>query len=450
MASISSRPDGSKRLSFVLSDKKRRTVYLGKVSIRDAQALQRHVETILTAQATANSLPAETQLWLARLPAATLAKFQSAELIRCDKAKPAETELGSFLDSYLAGRTDLKPATRVVRFQIIRDLKEFFGETRDARTVTPGECDDFKVWLVGRGLASSTICKRLQNARWFFHAMRRRKLIGENPFDGVSMVASGVRDRQRFVTRAETAAILAHCPDHHWRTIIALCRFGGLRNPSETLSLRWQDVDWSESRIVVTSPKTEHHADGASRTIPLFPELRPFLEESFDRAAEGEEFVVDQRFLRAAIRANGWANSNLRTTLLKIIRRAGLKSWPRPFHNMRASRETELVERYPVQVVTAWLGNSPKVAMKHYLMTTDSHFASAVADSTEPTEPPGPTKEAMQKATRAVLADGGNSEQLDNSQNEETPEFQGFAIRRKSLQCKGIAGTGFEPVTSRL
>jgi hypothetical protein len=47
---------------------------------------------------------------------------------------------------------------------------------------------------------------------------------------------------------------------------------------------------------------------------------------------------------------------------------------------LRASRETELVEKYPVQVVTAWLGNTPSVAMRHYLMTTDEHFDAAVKD----------------------------------------------------------------------
>ena len=40
--------------------------------------------------------------------------------------------------------------------------------------------------------------------------------------------------------------------------------------------------------------------------------------------------------------------------------------------------KTELVETYPVQVVTGWLGNTPSVAMRHYLMTTEEHFEAAV------------------------------------------------------------------------
>ena len=77
---------------------------------------------------------------------------------------------------------------------------------------------------------------------------------------------------------------------------------------------------------------------------------------------------------------------------------AGLHTWPRLFHNLRASRETELVEKYPVQVVTAWLGNTPSVAMRHYLMTTDEHFAAALKGDTEAQK--GPTTKAAQKAAQ--------------------------------------------------
>jgi site-specific recombinase XerD len=130
------------------------------------------------------------------------------------QAQPT-TALGQFLRANLDGRTDLKPATKIVRGQVIRDMIEFFGESRDVRTVVPGDCDDFKQWLIGRCLASTTIHKRLQVARSFFHALRRRKLIDENPFDGVNAAAVGIRDRQRFVTREETARVLAACPNHH-------------------------------------------------------------------------------------------------------------------------------------------------------------------------------------------------------------------------------------------
>jgi len=158
--------------------------------------------------------------------------------------------------------------------------------------------------------------------------------------------------------------------------IVALSRYGGLRTPSETLSLRWQDINWETNRIVVQSPKRKRHGK-PTRMIPLFSELREHLETSFELAPEGAVCVVDERF-RKALNPDDWGNCNLHTTFEKIIERAGLTQWPNLFHNLRDSRETELVERFPVKVVAEWFGNTPTIPLRHYLMTTQEHFAKAV------------------------------------------------------------------------
>ncbi len=71
-------------------------------------------------------------------------------------------------------------------------------------------------------------------------------------------------------------------------------------------------------------------------------------------------------------------SSNLRAQAHRIIKRAGLKPWEKTFQNLRASRETELVEDFPIHVVTGWLGNCPDIARKHYLQTHEEHFQRAV------------------------------------------------------------------------
>jgi hypothetical protein len=61
---------------------------------------------------------------------------------------------------------------------------------------------------------------------------------------------------------------------------------------------------------------------------------------------------------------------------------AAFLSWrTRIFHALRSSRETELVDEFPLHVVTAWLGNTPKIADKQYNQVTESHFARAVGTS---------------------------------------------------------------------
>jgi integrase len=447
MASIARDKKGNRRILFVAPDGKRPTIRLGKKSLEFAREVKNKVEKLLEAKLLKRAMPAELAEWVADLEPWLAQKLARVGLIPKPEEKAAAT-LGPFCKAYIDGRADLKPATRIVRAMVIRDLVGFFGDARDVRTIQPGDADDFKQSLVKRGLAPATISKRLQVARSFFHAMRRRKLIDENPFDGVNAVASGIQDRQRFVTRDEIARVLKACPDHHWRAIVALARYGGLRTPSETLSLRWQDIDWDAGRIVVASPKTEHHAGKASRTIPLFPELRPILAEAFELAPDGAVYVVDEKFRKAAMGPGGWANANLRTTFEKIVRRAGVQVWSRLFHNLRASRETELVETYPVQVVTSWLGNSPRVAMRHYLMTTDEHFATAVGGDGRTPEPT-PAKAAQKAAQHAHVSTRSDS-QPTLTANEKTPDLPGFAGSGEIVLLPKVAGAGLEPATHGL
>jgi hypothetical protein len=44
---------------------------------------------------------------------------------------------------------------------------------------------------------------------------------------------------------------------------------------------------------------------------------------------------------------------------------------------MRASRQTELQQEFPLHVVCSWLGNSPPIAQQSYLLVTEEDFAKA-------------------------------------------------------------------------
>jgi hypothetical protein len=118
-----------------------------------------------------------------------------------------------------------------------------------------------------------------------------------------------------------------------------------------------------------------------SQLIPLFPELRTILAEAFELAAEAAEYVVAGNYRLACQGPAGWRNVNLRTQFERILDRAGIDPWPRLFHNLRSSRQTELAESFPSHVVCAWLGNSEKIARVHYLQVTDEHFARAAHEA---------------------------------------------------------------------
>ena len=173
--------------------------------------------------------------------------------------------------------------------------------------------------------------------------------------------------------------------------------------------------------MTVRSPKTEHHPGGESRVIPIFPELRPHLEQCFEDAEPGEEFVI-RRYRRR--------NSNSRTQMMKIIRRAGLKPWPKLFQNLRSTRETELADQFPIQVVCDWIGNTEAIASKHYLQVTEDHFAKAVQN---PVQHP------------AVLPRTGSQATLPA--HEKTPVLQGFTAGCEVVQSGQVEDRGLEPLT---
>lgn len=46
--------------------------------------------------------------------------------------------------------------------------------------------------------------------------------------------------------------------------------------------------------------------------------------------------------------------------------------WPRLFQNLRSSAETELASKYPLHVATYWIGNTARIAERHYLQVPGS------------------------------------------------------------------------------
>lgn len=356
MASIGNDPNGRRRILFVAPDGKRKTVRLGKMSKRQAEAVKIRIEHLVATRISKSAPDDETSRWVAELDDVLYDRLAAVGLV----AERDSTTLGAFIDRYIESRTDVKPATNYKYENTRRKLVEFFGENRPLRDISPGDGEEWRLHLLDEGLVENTVRKNTGIAKVFFNAAVRRCLIPANPFaDLVSAVRASV-EKFHVVRCPDADKIIEACPNAQWRLIFALSRYGGLRCPSEHLSLRWGDIHWDRGRMTVWSPKTEHHPNGESRLTPLFPELRPYLEAAFDEADEGTEYVIT-RYRDSEV--------NLRTQLLRIIAKAGLEPWPKLFQNLRSTRETELAETFPMHVVCAWLGNSQPVAAKHYLQS---------------------------------------------------------------------------------
>jgi len=435
MASISRDPNGNRRILFVGADKRRRAVRLGKISQRKAERLKARIQDLVAASITNDAVDDETARWVADLKDDLADKLAKVGLI----APREQAALKQFLDRYIANRTDVKSGTTTVYGHTRRNLIDFFGAGKLLREITPGDADEWRLYLAEQGLAESTTRRRCGIAKQFFRTAERKRLIRSNPFSDLKSAGQANPAKFYFITREETQKVIHACPDAQWRLIFALSRYTGLRCPSEHLNLRWSDIDWQGSRMTVRSPKTEHHPGGESRVVPIFPELRPYLEAVFDEAEPGTDLVISRYEYRGR-------NTNLRTQLLKIIRRAGLEPWPKLFQNLRSTRETELSEKFPMHVVCKWIGNTQAVAAKHYLQVTDDHFKQAA----EANEKSGAESGALAAQNRAqtVAHDAGQlqPEKLQPVDN------AGLSMPLHATGCNcpsvQVGDTGFEPVTS--
>ncbi len=439
---------GAKYIRFFRNGK-REMIYLGKVPDRFGDTVLRHVEDLISAKAGGMAPAPATAKWLTTIDAALSKKLVDADLIeQPTDNSAAATRLDGFISDYIK-TLNIKAGTRFNLDLARRNLVEFFGDDKLLKSVTPADADEFRRWLArptkngGKGLDVNTVRRRCGRAKQFFRAAARKKLIAESPFaDMKDCKVSGNAERFYFVPQADAEKVLLACPDNQWRALFALCRYGGLRCPSEHTGLRWSDIDWDNNRFTVRSPKTEHHEGHESRVVPLFPELRPHLEAARNEAAKDAEYVITIPAVVRSRRSKEPA-ANLGTRMQKIIKLAGLKVWPKLFHNLRATRQTELTQAgHPERAVCQWLGNSQAVAREHYLRVTDADFAKATGQWEPPGEPQAAQNGRLNGSTPSAAGDSLLlqivQKALENSGPEQVAATLGKALREYEMTPRGL------------
>ncbi len=426
-----------KRILFRDTTGKQRTLRLGACPKSVAESARVAIGHLVIAKRHGSVPHPDAVRWLAGIDDVLYARVAALELCQ-PREGAAVVTLANLLDRFDAAGA-VKPTTRYKYRQVADSLQAFLGVATPLASITPAHADNWRRSIAepkanpndktkpAKALARATIAKRVVIAKSIFGKAVRWGLIPSSPFTDLRAGSQSNPDRAFYVTRETIQAILAVCPDDQWRAIVALSRFAGLRCPSEIVALRWGDVNWERGRLMVRSVKTEGHEGHAVRVVPIAPELRPILQDLFDRAEVGVEAVVPR--LRDG-------TINLRTQFGRIIAKAGEKPWPRLFHNMRASCATDWVERFPAHVVAGWLGHSPMIAAQHYLQTRDAHFDLAA----------GIGEAAANPATHTRLGDPTACE--PRTQNPEIPaEMVGCGVGCDPVENGAIPPSGLEPET---
>ena len=324
MASIKYETDRGRegwKIRFRLDGRKQKTIWLGKIPEHIATVTKLHVEHLIAAKR--NDLPPDpaTTTWLATIDPALRDKLANCGLAESSaKVKARDITLGTWLQTYIDERKDVKESTRETYRKAQDSLTIYFGTSVNLRSITPADAKRWRIWMLTEGnrrtagddksMSEETVRRRTGKVKQFFREAVARGYCESDPFAALPSTSRGNPDNQFFVPVEWIEKCIQKSPDRDWRTILALARFAGMRSPSELVSLEWDHVDLKNGRLEIHSDKT------GKRVCPIFPELRPYLEEHTNRPTK---YVINR--YRSP-------DQNLRTTFEKIIKRAGLRQWP--------------------------------------------------------------------------------------------------------------------------
>jgi integrase len=418
------------RLRFYVN-KRRVTLGLGAFVQSEAEESLAHVEHLLEMNRRDRPPQKSTSRWLSSIPKELYDRLANFRLVEPREVVEQPRTILAFMRAYIASRKDWKKPQNYQ--QAVKKLETFLGRDLPLGGLRRGDAERWHRWMVhDEEMSPNTAGQNIKRCRQMMRAAIDDGLIETNPFTGVKIDLKSDRTKNRFIGADVASSILEACPNLEWRTIFALCRFGGLRCPSEVLALRWSDIAWDRGRFKVQSCKTARYGKD-ERIVPLFPELLSELNALFAMVEPGVSVPADA-YVVQRYRDN---EQNLRTELNRIADNASVERWPKPFMALRASRRTELERsgKHPNHVLNAWFGHTAKVAEEHYLQVTEADFENACGPTTDsvgplvgPSEgnqlPPNPIEETQKpNKKRALMALSG------------------------LLMAIGIHPVGFEPTT---
>jgi len=385
MASLVNDPGGKKRILFVGPDGVRKAIRLGKCDQKTALAVKLKVESILAAKLAGTPIPQDTAHWLGEIGPELYEKLAKVGLV----PPRNNTTLAEFLDRWIHHK-EAQGASKESLISwglVIDELKRLFGNL-PLKDIAPAHGEQYRQAMLDRGLRGSTVSKRLGHARGMLEDGVRWGEIPANPWKHVRHAKGDISERRAYVPASVIDRVIEYAPNVWWKLLLALSRYAGLRIPSEAFRLRWDGVNWERGTLTVPSQKTAGQGK-PFRVIPIFPKLRPYLEAAWEAAEVGQEYVFPESFRRRAMGPRGWVGCNLRQGFFRILQRAGIEPWPRLFHSLRASLESDLAQSFPLATVAKWLGNTPSIALQHYVDPTDVAFQRAkewVPPEIEPSE----------------------------------------------------------------
>lgn len=341
---------------------RRYQLYLGKVTKAGAETVRRNIERLQASNNVGIEPDAQIQAWISLCDSRFRDKMQAAGLLAKWNPPKAAPKLSIIWDAYVEKRADFaessKKGFRTARKHAIANLGD-----RLISEITISDAKHFALKMESQH-AGAHAKKIVERTKQVLQDAVDSRLLASNPFANVNLRARIDRSKDHHLPEADALKVLDKLGSNQAKAAFVLARFAGLRVPHEIMPLTWQHIDFEKHRITVP-----RETKTGMRIVPMVP----IVYEHMLRLAETADASP---WVFSKGRAS--AGTTLRRWLESAILLAGLKQWPKLWHNLRASCRTDLEERFASHVCDAWLGHSKRVAKDHYLMVTDEHWSKAI------------------------------------------------------------------------
>mgnify|MGYP003132283492 FL=1 len=148
----------------------------------------------------------------------------------------------------------------------MRQILDYFGETRPIRSITTEDVDEWTTSLKNRGDKNTTINRKLAGLRKVLKFSLKRKKIDECPY--FTLQSEKENQRYRWITDEEERLILEYFKkDREMTRFFVILVDTGMRR-GELLNLTKNDVNFTNSMVSIWETKAD-----LPRSIPMTPRV---------------------------------------------------------------------------------------------------------------------------------------------------------------------------------
>ncbi len=347
----------------------RHSVWIGPLTTRQQREWNRHLEEMLSAFKGGSTVDPNSLKFFETVPQRIREKLEGWGMLPPSKRRavsPEQRTVGGWTQlciDELNGAWRTKDNYSQARTWLLK----FVSSDKDIASVTVGELKRWQASM-STSLGVTTRNKHLKRVKTMFKLAVEDGLISDSPANAVKLEREERVDRSRqyFVDASKTQRVMDSLPNTNWKLVFALMRFQGLRR-HEVFAIDWHNIDWTRSELTVPAVTTSGaKTKTGQRTMPIFPEVMDLLRDQREIVATGAKVVQ-------------WTGTeeSLSELLRKRVEKVLGQCWPKPCHQLRSTRRTELDREFPRHVVNEWLGHSSEVAEKHYQQITSEDLTKA-------------------------------------------------------------------------